>query len=181
VSVILNYGTAEEQEALLSKPINIAGKEINLIANAYCKNNANIKSKAIWDALQQVDNDEDSAIWLSAFLSLSTDNAKDPTLSKINANPEMIGLYNAGFVLGLPIDILTNVMLSPASDVIMDIQAGNVFYGKNGESNVTTALKFLEKGPDFSYLDNYSLTLIKSILTTSAGLNELNIKKILQN
>jgi hypothetical protein len=117
----LNYGTVEEQESLLSKPINIAGKEINLISNAYCKNNANIKSKAVWDALQQVDNDEDSAIWLSAFLSLSTDNAKDPTLSKINANPEMIGLYNAGFVLGLPIDVLTNVMLSPASNVIMDI------------------------------------------------------------
>jgi len=52
---------------------------------------------------------------------LSTDNAKDPTLSKINANPEMIGLYNAGFVLGLPIDILTNIMLSPAANAIMDI------------------------------------------------------------
>ena len=179
VSVILNYGTAEQQEALLSKPINIAGKEINLISNAYCKNNTNIKHKILWDALQQVDNDEDSAIWLSAFLSLSTDNAKDPTLSKINANPEMIGLYNAGFVLGLPIDILTNIMLSPAANAIMDIQAGNIFYGKNGESNVTSALKFLEKGPDFSYLDNYSLTLIKSILTASAGLDQLNIKKIL--
>lgn len=180
VDIILNYGSAEQQQALLAKPIRIAGKEINLISNAYCKNNANIKNKDVWDALQQVDNDEDSAIWLSAFLSLSTDNAKEPTLSKINANPEMIGLYNAGFVLGLPIDILTNVMLSPASNVIMDIQAGNIFYGKEGESNITSALKFLEKGPDFSYLDKYSLTLIKSILTTAAGINELDIKNLLR-
>jgi hypothetical protein len=58
---------------------------------------------------------------LSAFLSLSTDNAKDPTLAKINANPEMIGLYNAGFVLGLPISFLSKIIMSPTGMAIADV------------------------------------------------------------
>jgi hypothetical protein len=53
---------------------------------------------------------------------LSTDNAKDPTLAKINANPVMIGLYNAGFVLGLPIRFLAKVIMSPTGMAIADVQ-----------------------------------------------------------
>jgi len=34
----------------------------------------------------------------------------------------MIGLYNAGFVLGLPIDFLSKVIMSPTGMTIAEIQ-----------------------------------------------------------
>ena len=144
--VILNYGTDEEQKSLIV-PISIGGHQIGMICNAYCKNIANIKSKEVYDALQEINNDEDQAIWLSAFLSLSTDNAKDPTLAKINANPEMIGLYNAGFVLGLPIDMLSKVIMSPVGMAIADVQQGDIFLGYNSTRNISSIIDYIKSGP----------------------------------
>ena len=144
--VILNYGSDEEQKSLI-KPINIGGYNIGLICNAYCKNIANIKSKEVYDALQEIDNDNDQAIWLSAFLSLSTDNAKDPTLAKINANPEMIGLYNAGFVLGLPIRFLAKVIMSPTGMAIADVQQGDIFLGYKSSRDIGRVIDYIKHGP----------------------------------
>ena len=144
--VILNYGTDEEQKSLI-KPINIGGYNIRLICNAYCKNIANIKSKEVYDALQEIDNDNDQAIWLSAFLSLSTDNAKDPTLAKINANPEMIGLYNAGFVLGLPIRFLSKIIMSPTGMAIADVQQGDIFLGYKSSRDIGRVIDYIKRGP----------------------------------
>ena len=144
--VILNYGTDEEQKSLL-KPVSIGGYNIGLICNAYCKNIANIKSKEVYDALQEIDNDNDQAIWLSAFLSLSTDNAKDPTLAKINANPEMIGLYNAGFVLGLPISFLSKVIMSPSGMAIASVQQGDIFLGYKSSRDIGRVIDYIKKGP----------------------------------
>ena len=144
--VILNYGTDKEQKSLIV-PISIGGHQIGMICNAYCKNITNIKSKEVYDALQEVNNDEDQAIWLSAFLSLSTDNAKDPTLAKINANPEMIGLYNAGFVLGLPIDMLSKVIMSPVGMAIADVQQGDIFLGYNSTRNISSIIDYIKSGP----------------------------------
>lgn len=144
--VILNYGSDEEQKSLI-KPINIGGYNIGLICNAYCKNIANIKSKEVYDALQEIDNDNDQAIWLSAFLSLSTDNAKDPTLAKINANPEMIGLYNSGFVLGLPINFLSKIIMSPTGMAIADVQQGDIFLGYNSSRDIGRVINYIKEGP----------------------------------
>ena len=80
-------------------------------------------------------------------MSLSTDNAKDPTLAKINANPEMIGLYNAGFVLGLPIDMLSKVIMSPVGMAIANIQSGNVFLGYNSTRNISSVIDYIKRGP----------------------------------
>lgn len=147
--VILNYGSDEEQKSLI-KPINIGGYNIGLICNAYCKNIANIKSKEVYDALQEIDNDNDQAIWLSAFLSLSTDNAKDPTLAKINANPEMIGLYNSGFVLGLPISFLSKIIMSPTGMAIADVQQGDIFLGYNSSRDIGRVINYIKEGPRLS-------------------------------
>ena len=45
-------------------------------------------------------------------------NAKDPTLSKINAGPNMIGLYTAGVALGIPFTALTNTIMSQTGNII---------------------------------------------------------------
>jgi hypothetical protein len=49
---------------------------------------------------------------MSALLSLATDNAKDPTLSKLNATPGTMGCYTAGLVLGLSVEDVATLLLS---------------------------------------------------------------------
>lgn len=176
---ILNYGSDKEQKGLI-KPINIGGFDIQMICNAYCKNIANIKSKEVYDALQQINNDEDQALWLSAFLSLSTDNAKDPTLSKINANPEMIGLYNAGFVLGLPINFLTKVIMSSSGMALAQVQQGNVFLGVNGSRNISRVLKYIDNGPRIAPND-ITLKVLSKAIQAQYGDKEINAYNLVRS
>lgn len=176
---ILNYGSDEEQKSLI-KLINIGGYDIQMICNAYCKNIANIKSKEVYDALQEINNDEDQALWLSAFLSLSTDNAKDPTLSKINANPEMIGLYNAGFVLGLPIDFLTKVIMSSSGMALASLQQGNVFLGINGSRNLTRVLNYVDKGPQLN-INPMTLEILSKAIQLQYGESDITPNNLRYN
>lgn len=164
VCQILNYGTTEQQQRLLSENLNILGKNIPLIANAYAKNIANIKDKKIYDVLKNIDQDNDAVTWISAFLSLSTDNAKDPTLTKINADPEMIELYNAGFALGLDFDTLVSIINSETGRVLLDVQKGNIVLGRRGSGTITQAIDYLKKGPDFSYLSTPNVDILSQVL-----------------
>ena len=159
---ILNFGTQEEQENLLSHK-KIAGYNVDLVANAYAKNYANIRSGIILNALSKVNNIEDAFILFSAFLSLSTDNAKDPTLPKINATPQMIGLYMAGLSMGLPLDFLCDVMQSKTAVILADLQQGNIFANTQGQYRVSGAIDYLKKGPDVS-LDNGSIILLREVM-----------------
>ena len=171
---VLNFGTTQEQHELLSDA-KLLGKPIPLVANAFAKNIANIKDKDIYDILQEIDQSEDAVIWLSAFLSLSTDNAKDPTLTKINADPEMIGLYNAGFTLGLPIETLIRVINSDTGRIVAEVQKGNILTNLDKQSMVTGALSYLRRGPNCNYINN--VTSITDVLDTAlknAGLKTDN-------
>ena len=159
---VLNFGTQEEQQSLLANR-KIAGYNVNLVANAFAKNLANIRDQRIIDALKGVNNVEDAFILFSAFLSLSTDNAKDPTLPKINATPQMIGLYMAGLSMGLPLDFLCDVMQSKTAVVLADLQQGNIFANSQGQYRVSGAIDYLEKGPDIN-LDNGSIILLREVM-----------------
>jgi hypothetical protein len=46
------------------------------------------------------------------------DNAKDPTLSKINGNKTMIGLYTTGLMLGLSKEDLIDIINSDTGRLI---------------------------------------------------------------
>ena len=45
-------------------------------------------------------------------------NAKDPTLAKINAGPDMMGLYTAGIGLGIEFESLAKTMMSASGTMI---------------------------------------------------------------
>jgi len=62
------------------------------------------------DALGTVSQVMDAFLNISGFLSLATDNAKDPNLSKVNGDSEMMPLYIAGTAVGLSNEFLTRVM-----------------------------------------------------------------------
>jgi hypothetical protein len=122
----LSEGSLEEQKRLLSK-ISIMGKKLPLIANSYTKNKDTLKSNKILESYNSVNNFEDAFIMMSALLSLATDNAKDPTLSKLNATPETIGCYTAGLVLGLTIEDVAELLISDTGILLANMVKGNVF------------------------------------------------------
>lgn len=116
-NIVLNHGSETDQGRLLfAKQI---GEEVfNLIANTYSTNIDNVKLEDLKIALADIDTIEDAFIWMSGLLSLATDNAKDPTLSKINAGPDMIGLYTAGLTLGIPFKTLVELIDSETGRIM---------------------------------------------------------------
>lgn len=146
---ILAEGSEEEQKDLLFD-IKIDGKQFSLIANSYVANEDNIKSDDVLKALRNINNLEDAFIAFSVFVSLSTDNAKDPTLSKYNAGPEMIGCYTAGIVLGLNIEEMANLIISDTGLILSKMQKGNVFNGQKSKFNrLGQAIEYLTNPPLF--------------------------------
>jgi hypothetical protein len=63
-------------------------------------------------ALTEINQSIDAFLEESGLLSLATDNAKDPSLSKMNGDAEMMPLYTAGVACGIPIQYLSEVMLT---------------------------------------------------------------------
>lgn len=180
---ILNQGTKEEQENLLSN-FKILGKEIKLIANSAVRNTVDIKSRKVYEALQEVNNDLDAFLLFSAFLSMATDNAKDPKLAKINAGPSMMGMYTAGFVLGLDLETLISIALSKTGLIINQIQDSNIFEEDTKYNRISQAIDYLNRGPDISYLkDNEDLIklICKTININSSKFTLSDIKEAIKN
>lgn len=144
---ILSEGTPEQQKRLLSK-IKILDKKLSLIANCFTKNKDTILDPDVEEAYDNVNNYQDAFIMMSALLSLATDNAKDPTLSKLNATPETIGCYTAGLVLGLNIEEVAELLISDTGILLAEMVQNNVFNPKrNSFKNLSSAIKFLRKPP----------------------------------
>ena len=140
---VLALGSETQQKDLLAN-IRINGKTFQLLANSYIKNEDSIKNEEVKQALQSVDNLEDAFILMSALLSLSTDNAKDPTLSKYNADPGMIGTYIAGIIMGVDMDTLRDLMISDTGILLNNLQKGNVFNKDSKKFNrLSQAINFL--------------------------------------
>lgn len=141
--ILNSYG--ENYYALVSN-LEILGKELKLMANTYVNDDSKLPDD-IKQYLANVDQNTDAFIQLSTILSLSTDNAKDPTLSKINCGPDMLGLYTAGIMAGLDIRTLVKLMLSDTGIMLQNVMNGNIVTGDSGFDRVSKALSFLKNGP----------------------------------
>lgn len=146
---VLANGTDAERERLLMN-IEVLGKQMNLLANAYAKEHSTLPTR-VREALLQVNNIDDAFLQFSALLSLSTDNAKDPTLAKINAGPQMMSLYNAGLMIGLDLNTLIEVMTSPVGWQINALMKSNVFNDTQGIFNIDGIFDYINNGPRTEY------------------------------
>lgn len=147
---VLAEGSQEEINMQLFN-INIAGKNLKLLANAYTKNASRIKNEDVKQALKEVDNYIDAFLQFSSLLSLSTDNAKDPTLSKINAGPTMIGLYTSGLMIGLDLDTLITIITSKTGWDFAELMTSNVFNNLEGCFDISAVLRYNNIGPTKEY------------------------------
>lgn len=144
-NTILNFGGESEQSRLMVAR-QIMGKTYNFIANTYAKNFSNV-IEDLRESLLQVDNINDAFIWMSGLLTLATDNAKDPTLAKINAGPEMISLYTSGLAMGIPFEDLVTLIASNTGRILSDLQKGNVFNDEQPIHNIDSAIRYIQRGP----------------------------------
>jgi len=140
---VLNEGTPEEMRKLVSSTLRIAGRDVHTMANPYQQNKQNFMPIEVIEALKGT-SATDAYLLISAFLSLSTDNAKDPTLPKINAGDKMIALYLAGIAVGCDIESLIPIMTSRAGLQLKALTDSNIFTGESGQVDITAAIKYLE-------------------------------------
>lgn len=143
-----------EREALMCK-VTIGGKTYRGLANV----NAN---QELMQSLADAENgnfttlhnyllaqewESDAANEASAFLSLSTDNAKELALAKLNAGTQTLGMYLYGLSLGVPVDTLFKIMTSPLAFRLVELAKGDIFSGNSGCRTILGALDYLHKDP----------------------------------
>lgn len=144
----------EEKEALMCK-VTIGGKTYRGLANV----NAN---QELMESLADAENgnfttlqnyllaqewESDAANEASAFLSLSTDNAKELALAKLNAGTQTLGMYLYGLSLGVPVDTLFKIMTSPFVFRLVELAKGDIFSGNSGCGTIIGALDYLHRDP----------------------------------
>ena len=130
---------------------NVRAKHIDFLTNPY-----------VLAALSEQDNTYDCAVILSGLLSLSTDNAKELSLSKLNATTKTLGMYVYGLTIGMQFNDIADILMSPVGDTILQLLEGNVFTGQQEFSRVGKPLfNYIENGPNLNkYLTRTSRTQI---------------------
>lgn len=83
----------------------------------------------IYSYINRSDAQVDAALILSALLTEATDNAKNLTLAKINAIPELISIYVFGISTGMDFAKIASYARSNTAHIFNELKQGNVFYG----------------------------------------------------
>lgn len=92
----------------------------------------------------------DQSLAISALLSAATDNAKELILSKINAGPNLAGVYLHLIMMGIDFSDIANFMTSPAVQLIADLTKTNIYDDYSESNTVDTVLKELMEGPSIN-------------------------------
>jgi hypothetical protein len=117
---------------------------------------------------------------MSALLSLSTDNAKELCLAKINAGTSMIGMYLYGAAIGMDFDVLNKIIASPLGFTIAKLLNSNEFTLKQGKMSVDGALSYLFDGPGKNDISRYDVNLVTEEGIQKANSLELYDKALLK-
>ena len=195
--LMLKYGKADD----LLFDVKIAGKHYYGLANGFIKDYINLQ-ELTEDQLVNSDGsrktfnqqfssklqkylfeqlwESDAANNMSAFLGLSTDNAKELILAKVNAGTATMGLYLYGLSIGVPIDELYRILTSPLAFRITELTKGDLFNGETGVNGVLGALKYLREEPtDISRYDDVEILSDVKFEKPSKVLSDLINKQIL--
>jgi hypothetical protein len=84
-------------------------------------------NSAIYQILKDKGFDDDASVIMSALLSLSTDNAKELCLAKINAGTSMIGMYLYGAAIGMDFKVMNKIIASPLGFTVAKLLNSNEF------------------------------------------------------
>lgn len=112
---------------------------------------------------------------LSELLSLSTDNAKELALSKLNADPIVSSFYIFGISIGVPYKTLYNFMTSPYMLLFKKFASGNIMTDKETFMDLTDAADSFQ-GELLDEDSEYHKEFIESI-----NINKVNLETIVNN
>lgn len=176
-NIVLNSGDPEAQRYLIGKinPLGIGkannikelskaiynGAEGNtqvLLANIRAKDISSVTNPEVLALLQSAKTDEDSALILSALLSLSTDNAKELVLSKLNAGRSMIGMYIYAISIGMDFKEVSKLLMSDTGRMITETMQGNSLQRIDGIARAEKAYEYFIKGP-YRRLNQFKYTI----------------------
>lgn len=159
---ILNGDNIEEKDSLLFN-VDFGGKTYKGLANGYSvdykspyETSITEEDRAFIDSRFSPDVQNylldqlwasDAANEMSALLGLSTDNAKELVLAKINAGTASMGMYLYGLSIGIPFDQLYDVMTTPLAFRLTELTKGDSFNGNSGTINIIGALRYLKQEP----------------------------------
>lgn len=194
--MILNKGSKYEKDQLLFD-VKFRGKSYKGLANGFSPQYLSLYEHELSEEQKEIiDNNfsqqvqeylldqfwaSDAANEMSALLGLSTDNAKELVLAKINAGTSSIGMYLYGLSIGIPFEQLFQVMTSPLAFRLTELTKGDSFNFDSGTINIVGALKYLKNEPIQQILrfDRINLSEYKDIKKPSQLLME-NIKTKLE-
>lgn len=138
-------------------PITIGGKTFTSLANIRVDDLEKVNPNSeIYYILKNKGFDEDASVIMSALLSLSTDNAKDLALAKVNAGTNMMGLYLYGAAIGMNFKVLNQIIASPLGFTVAKLLNSNEFTATRGKSSINAALAYLTDGPSHYDLKPFS-------------------------
>lgn len=173
---ILSHGTPKEK-ARLRFNVSVLGQNYNYLTNIYSDNTSD-DVNAILNAAK---NDTDYALQLSAILSLSTDNAKELALAKLNCDANTMGMWLYGLTIGVPFRSINSIMTSRTGFKLSEMLHGNVFNDMNNMS-MNRLFNFIDHGPQLS--DGIDWQIIKRNINTPLNNPkqlETYLKSLLQN
>lgn len=191
--LVLNDPNIAAKESLLFN-VSIGGKEYRGLANGYSKQFKSLYEETVdFESQEQLFGSvadylldqlwaSDAANEMSALLGLSTDNAKELVLAKINAGISTIGMYLYGLSIGVPFNELYRIMTSPLAFRLAELTKGNMFNGDPGTINIVGALRYLNQEPSqqlsrFNNLPYYEGVKKPLQVLQEAIQNELDPKK----
>lgn len=143
-------------------PVQIGGKTFNTLANIRVDDLEKVNPDSeIYQLLLDKGFDDDASVIMSALLSLSTDNAKELCLAKINAGTGMIPLYLYGAAIGMDFKVMNKIIASPLGFTVAKLLGSNEFTMRRGKTSVDSALTYLMEGPGRRDLEVYNGSLKK--------------------
>lgn len=155
---VLNDGNHKDKQDSILFEIKITGKSYTHAADVRSKSPNTLSNKFL-ALLAQAEQTNDPQLASSALLSLSVDNAKDLRLAKLNALPQTIGMYIYGITLGVPLNVLTKIIMGPVGDMCIELLQGNHFVSVNKSfESLYDVLSYLSKSPFNKLRQKYNWT-----------------------
>lgn len=147
----------EISKIITFNPVTIGGKLFTSLANIRVDDLEKVNPDSpIYHILKNKGFDEDASVIMSALLSLSTDNAKDLALAKVNAGTNMMGLYLYGAAIGMNFKVLNQIIASPLGFTVAKLLNSNEFTATRSKGTIDSALSYLTNGPSWGDLKRFN-------------------------
>ena len=89
---------------------------------------------------------EDVLLTISVLLSASTDNAKELILEKINASPELAGVYIYALIGGIDFKTVADFMTTPEVTAVANYAKSNILYNEDKNKSISSAVTYFTNG-----------------------------------